>query len=417
MKKRFLTMVALLLSLIMALGMVSFSALAEEPVEIRIMGYNTPDSRATWLAYIQEQLPEYKITYEFVENADFNQILTAQLVNGAGPDIIEGGGNTKLMANAGYLLDLTDQPFVAKYAQAGLAAYILDGKVWGTPMQSWFEGIFYNKAIFAEHGISVPKSLDEFIQVHKDLTAAGVKPQTMGASSWEPMMKQSIGVVNNMFYSDPANNDFDAGFNTGESKLAEGWLEGVTAWARVIEEGCLTTDMLGMDYNQAQAEFAAGGAAMWESGPWAEQPLLAANPDLDYGMFPIPGAEEGPGWLVGGPGSSLTINANTKNLEGALKVLEVTATPEAQAALIADNPGSSFLLGYSSELGERYADCMDAFAAGNVYAPWVAVWAFGDGVVEPYGKSLQELLAGTKTVAEALADADRACADLIDELK
>ena len=45
----------------------------------------------------------------------------------------------------------------------------------------------------------------------------------MGAQSWEPMMKQSIGVVNNEFYSDPANKDFDNQFNAGEAKLEEAW--------------------------------------------------------------------------------------------------------------------------------------------------------------------------------------------------
>ncbi|MCL2810364.1 MAG: ABC transporter substrate-binding protein [Clostridia bacterium] len=410
---------ALLLCVVLMLGAVPFSAAAEgEVVTLRFMAYNPAQSRATYLEFLADQLPGIEIVFEYVSlDDDFNGILNAQLEAGAGPDIIELGGETKLLAAAGRLLDLSDQEFVAKYAQAGLTPYTWEGKVFGTPLQSWYEGIFYNKAIFAEHGISVPKSLDAFIQVHKDLEAAGVKPQTMGASSWEPMMKQSIGVANNEFYSDPANAGFDALFNTSEVSLAESWLPAVTAWAKVIEEGCLTTDMLGMSYEQAQAEFASGGAAMWESGPWAESDLFAANPDLDLGMFPIPGVSEGPGWLVGGPGSSLVINAKSEKIEAALQVLALTATPEAQIALTADWPGSSFLIGVNLDLGDVYADCAEAFAAGNVYAPWVAVWDFGNPVVEAYGKSLQEVLSGTKTVAEALADADRMNAIMIDEIK
>ena len=373
---------------------------------LRFMGYNPESSRATYLKLLADKLPGIKIQFEYVNLDNFNNVLSAQLQAGNAPDIIEVGGETKLLAKAGYLLDITNQPFAGKYADSGYAAYSVDGKRYATPMQSWYEGIFYNKKIFRENGLSIPKSLNQFIQLHKDLKAKGIKPQAMGAQSWEPMMKQSIGIVNNEFYSKPAGKGFDEKFDRGEAKLADAWLPFVTEWSRMISEGCLTPDMLGVDYNQALTEFAAGKAAMLELGPWGVNDIMAQDPNFELGMFPIPGLSDGPGWLVGGPGSALAINARSKNIEAALKVLELTATPEAQAALIKDNAGSSFLTGFSSELGPIYADCAEAFKQGNVYAPWVAVWSFGNPIVEAYGKALQEVLSGTKTIKKALEDAD-----------
>lgn len=381
-------------------------AQTNEPVKLRFMGYNAESGRVTYLKYLDEQLPDIEISYEFVALDNFNNILNSQLQAGEGPDIMELGGEAKLLAMAGHLLDLTDQEFVGKYADSGLKSYTVDGKVYATPLQSWFEGIFYNKKIFRENDIAIPKTLDEFIAIHKTLAEKGIKPQTMGAQSWEPMMKQSIGVVNNEFYSMESNKDFDNKFNTGEGKLAEAWLPAVTKWQKVIAEGCLTKDMLGMSYDQAQDEFATGNAAMWESGPWAVNTIMEKDPNFELGMFPIPGEKEGPGWLVGGPGSALAINAKSKNIEQALKVLDITATKEAQEALIKDNAGSSFLQGVEIDLGPIYTDCAEAFSAGNVYAPWTAVWTVGNPVVEGYGKSLQEVLAGTKSVEDALKDAD-----------
>ena len=377
-------------------------------VELRFMGYNQESSRVTYLQFLDEKLPDIKITYEYVSLDDFNDVLISQLEAGKGPDIIEVGGETRMLANAGYLYDLTDQPFVKLYAHSGLSAFIANDKIYATPLQSWYEGIFYNKKIFDDNGISVPRSLDQFIAIHGVLEEKGIKPQTMGAASWEPMMKQSIGVVNNEFYSDPANKNFDNEFNKGTAFLTDAWLDAVTAWSEVINQGCLTPDMLNVSYDEALAEFASGGAAMWESGPWAVNDIISINPDMEnyLRMFPIPGLEEGPGWLVGGPGSALAINAKSKHIEQALKVLDLTATPEAQEALIKDNAGSSFLIGVTANLGEIYADCEEAFQAGNVYAPWVAVWEFGNTVVEEYGRSLQEVLAGNKTIKQALQDAD-----------
>ena len=392
----------------MALFVLSGCDKKPQVAQLRFMGYNPESSRAAYLKYLDENLPDIKITFEFVSLENFGETLEAQLRSGTGPDIMEVGGETKLLAGQGYLLDLTEQPFVLKYARFGLSAYISNGKIYATPLQSWYEGIFYNKRIFAENGISVPKSLAGFIEIHKELAKKGIKPQTMGARSWEPMMKQSIGIVNNEFYSKSENRNFDAEFNEGRASLAEAWLEAVTAWSEVITDGCLSPDMLDLSYEQALAEFAGGKAAMWESGPWAVNDIIAINPDIekDLGMFPIPGLTEGAGWMVGGPGSALAINAKSKHIAEALQVLELTATPKAQEALIEDNAGSSFLIGVAADLGDIYADCEEAFQQGNVYAPWVAVWKFGNPVVEQYGNSLREVLAGTKTVKQALQDAD-----------
>lgn len=391
---------------------------AGETVKLRMMGYNAESVRATYLQYLSEQLPGIEIEFEFVSQDNFDNVLNSQLQAGEGPDIIEVGGQTRLLAKAGYLLDLTGQDFLASYQEAGIQPYTTDGKVYATPLQSWYEGIFYNRTIFQENGIEIPKTWDEFIAAHKTLEAAGIKAQTMGAQSYEPMMKQSIALVNNEFYSKSENSGFDEQFNQGEGVLAVSWLPAVTEWYKIIEAGCLTEDMLGLSYDQALDEFATGKAAMWQCGPWAVETILSKNPELNLGMFPIPGTNaEEPGWLVGGPGSAFAINANSEHIEQALQVLEATATEEAQLALIQDNAGSSFVKGVEADLGDIYTECDAAFAAGHVYAPWTAAWDNGNAVTEGYGKSLQEVLAGSKSVEEALNDADGINNDLREALE
>lgn len=390
----------------------------QEVVKLRMMAYNAESARATYLQYLADKLPGIEIEFEFVSTDNFDNVLNSQLQAGEGPDIIEVGGQTKLLARAGYLMDLSDQEFIGKYSDSGLQAYTVGEGVYAEPLQSWFEGIFYNKKMFEENGISVPKTWDEFIEIHKTLEEKGIKAQTMGAQSYEPMMKQSIGLVNNLFYSDSANMAFDEKFNEGEGKLEEAWLPAVQEWYKIIEAGCLNAEMLGLSYDQALDEFATEKAAMWECGPWAVETILEKNPDIDLGMFPIPGTDgEKPGWLVGGPGSAWAINAKSEHVEEALQVLEVTSTEEAQQALAKDNAGSSFVKGVEIDLGDIYADCEEAFKEGNVYAPWTAVWTNGNAVTESYGKSLQEVLSGSKDVQQALADADMTNADLLEALE
>lgn len=387
-------------------------------VTLRVMAYNAESTRATYLEYLDEKLPDIDIEFEFVATDNFDNVLNSQLQAGEGPDIIEVGGQTKLLARAGYLMDLSDQEFIGRYTDSGLQAYTVDGKIYAEPLQSWFEGIFYNKKIFEDNNISVPKTWDEFIEIHKTLKEKGIKAQTMGAQSYEPMMKQSIGMVNNLFYSDSSNMKFDEDFNEETAKLEEKWLPAVEEWYKIIEEGCLDAEMLGLSYDQALDEFATEKAAMWECGPWAVETILEKNPDIELGMFPMPGTDaDKTGWLVGGPGSAWAINAKSEHAEEALKVLELTSSAEAQQALAKDNAGSSFVEGVEIDLGDIYTDCEEAFKAGNVYAPWTAVWTNGNAVVESYGKSLQEVLSGSKTVKEALADADATNNNLLESME
>lgn len=376
-------------------------------VSLRMLAYNAMSVRTTYLAFLEDKLPGIKLAYDTVPLDYYGSTLSSELLSGNGPDIIEVGGETRLLASTGRLLDLTDQAFVASFKKEGILPYSVGGKVYAVPLQSWFEGVYYNKDIFEKYGLNPPWNFEDFLSLHKTLKSLGVKAQIMGAQSWEPLMKQSIALVNSEFYADPKNACFDVAFDKGDTTLESSWLPAVTLWSRMISEGCLTPDMLSYSYEQAMEEFALGKAAMWQSGPWSLNEILRINPNIRLGMFPIPGTREDEGWLVGGPGSALAVNTNSKNKQAAISVLAATATNEAQAALVKDSKGLSYVSGVETDLGPVFDGCAGAIAKGHVYAPWTTAWSYGNPVVEAYGKALQEVLAGTKTVEQALRDADQ----------
>ncbi len=382
-------------------------AAVKTTVPLRMLAYNAMSVRTTYLAFLEDKLPGIKLSYDTVPLDYYGSTLSSELLSGNGPDIIEVGGETRLLASTGRLLDLTDQGFVASFKKEGILPYSVGGKVYAVPLQSWFEGMYYNKDIFDKYGLNPPRNFEEFLSLHKTLKSLGVKAQIMGAQSWEPLMKQSIALVNSEFYASPENAGFDAAFDKGEATLEESWLPAVILWSRMISEGCLTPDMLSYSYEQAMEEFALGKAAMWQSGPWSLNEILRINPNIHLGMFPIPGTREDEGWLVGGPGSALAVNANSKNKQAAISVLAATATIDAQKALLSDSKGLSYVSGVETDLGPVLNGCAGAIAKGHVYAPWTTAWSYGNPVVEAYGKALQEVLAGTKTINQALRDADQ----------
>ncbi|OPH49327.1 hypothetical protein BC351_37260 [Paenibacillus ferrarius] len=388
-----------------------------QKVTIKIAGFNKEEGRKTYLEMLKEKFPNYDIQYQFIDNKQYSNVVTTYLASGEGPDILEGGDAK--WAAAGYLEDLTSQPFVSKYYETGLKPFTVGGKVYSIPLQSWFEGIWYNKDLFVKAGIQPPKTFDDWMKAHDALRAAGIKPQAMGAKSWEPMMKQSIGVALNDFYSKPENKNFDEEFGKGSKKLFDNWKDAFTKWDQTVQKKNLTPDMLGIDYDQAQDEFATGKAAMWESGPWAYDGLMKKNPNLNLGMFPIPGSAQGSGWLIGGPGSAWSVNKNSKHKAEVMKILDLTSTNEAQTALIKDNFGTSFLKGAdNSGLPKQYADSADAFKEGHVYVPW-GNWGVlsGDGVITEIGKLLQDHLSGAKSIDDVLKNVDKKADELRNAIK
>lgn len=384
---------------------------AKKVVTVKFMGYNSEDSRKTYLENLKTKFPDIKIDYQYTDKKQFDSILNTQLAAGKGPDIIEAGGATTTLANAGYIEDLTNASFTNKYNETGLKPFMLNGKVYAIPLQSWFEAIFYNKTIFEKNGIKPPKTFDEFIAIHETLKKNGVKPQTMGAKSWEPMLKQPMLMLLNEFYSTPAGKGFDEAFVEGTKTLSGNYNAAIKKWSELISKGVLTKDMLGLDYDQALNEFATEKAAMWQCGPWAVPTITKANPNIKIGMFPFPGTSAGAGWAVGGPGSSLAINSKSAVKDAAMKVLEYTSTPEGQQALIKDNFGSSFLKGVDVQMPAEYSDMAECFKANNVYGPWM-YWFGGDAIAMEFGKSIQEVLAGSKSVDEAIQAVDKKAADL-----
>ena len=383
----------------------------EDPIVVKFMGYNSEDSRKTYLESLKTKFPNITIEYQYLDKKQFDAVLNTQLASGQGPDIIEAGGATTTLANAGYIDDLTSAAFTGKYNETGLKPFSLNGKVYAIPLQSWFEAIFYNKTIFEKNGLKVPKTFDEFVAIHETLKKAGIKPQTMGAKSWEPMLKQPMMMLLNEFYSTDAGKGFDDAFVEGTKTLDGNYNEGIKKWSELITKGVLTKDMLGLDYDQALNEFASEKAAMWECGPWAVETMKKANPNLKFGMFPFPGTKGDAGWAVGGPGSSLAINAKSKVKEAAMQILDYTSTPEGQKALVKDNFGSSFLKGVEVEMAPEYADMAECFKANNVYGPWM-YWFGGDAIAQEFGKNIQEVLVGKKTVDEALKVVDKKANDL-----
>lgn len=383
-----------------------------EKTKIRMTYWNSEDTMAELLSYLETAVPDVEIEYQFIDNSNYDTIVDTQLSAGEGPDIIcESSGSALKHARIGYLEPLNE--LAAGYSDAGTGLYSYEENVYALPGISWFEGIFYNKEIFEQNNIALPTTFDEYIAVCKQFQEAGITPLAAGLKSWEPMLKNSMAFVTAEYLSTSEGKSFGADYREGKASLEGTWNPYIEKWSEMISEGIYTTDMTGIDHDQALEQFATGGAAMFCSGPWDLEAILAKNPDLQIDMMPFYGTQSSDGWLIGGPGCGFALNANSSKKEAAVKVLEAISTVEGQTALWQNNQGgSSYLTGAVMDLPDAYNSVSKTLAAGNVYCPWDE-WGIAAAAHHDYGTEMQNYLLGTQDISATLKNVDAVVSELL----
>lgn len=383
-----------------------------EKTKIRMTYWNSEDTVQALLEYLAEAVPDVEVEYQFIDNSNYDTIVDTQLSAGEGPDIIcESPGSSLKHAKLGYLANM--DALGSKYSTAGTSVYSYEGNVYALPGISWFEGIYFNAGLFEENNIELPKTFDEYIEVCKQFKEKGITPLAAGLKSWEPMLKNSMAFVAAEYLSTEDGKSFGEKYRNGEVKMEGTWNSYLEKWSEMITEGIYTTDMTGIDHDQALEQFATGNAAMFCSGPWDLDAIKQKNPDLTIDMMPFYGTTESAGWLIGGPGCGFAVNENSKNKDAAMKVMEAISTIDGQKALWENNQGgSSYLEGASFDLPEAYKSASDALDAGNVYCPWNE-WGAAAGAHENYGTEMQVYLLGNQDLSTTLSNVDAAVEELL----
>ena len=126
----------------------------------------------------ETQHPDIEVNFTAYKNTEYNTVLSAAMKGFSGPDIIHlrAYGGLETYAQPGYLMPLDDKvPELAGFSKTAIGGVtsISDGKMYGVPFASQTLVIYYNKAIYAELGLKVPETWDEFLANLEAVKAAG----------------------------------------------------------------------------------------------------------------------------------------------------------------------------------------------------------------------------------------------------
>jgi raffinose/stachyose/melibiose transport system substrate-binding protein len=194
----------------------------------------------------------------------------------------------KEFAKLGVLKDLTP-------ASVAILKKIDGGKVLALPFEFNIEGVWYNKKIFADNGIAVPKTWDQLVAAAAKLKAAGIQPfAASGIQGW-PITR----LIGNYLFSKLGANALEQ-VAAGKAKLTDPqYVAAAQAVADLGAKGYFGDGVTSLDYTPAEQLFLQGKAAMFYMGSWILGELNDPKQNqiglANVGMFPFPTVAGGKG--------------------------------------------------------------------------------------------------------------------------
>jgi len=354
------------------------------------------DQETGQVGKIWDQLnAEFETTYPNVTvkrvKRDFGELKTLLKLAISGPhppDVIEvnqGWPDMGQLVKAGLLLPLDNYAdaygWKDRVSQNVLAvsSWSPDGKQFGTGSLFGYTtlgeivGVYYNKAMLADLGLSVPTTLDEFEQDLAAAKQAGEIPIQFGNNDAFPGIHEFAVIQDQMA---PVSELSDFIFGSQGDRLSfdtPANLEAATTLQDWAKAGYFTPGFGGGGYQDAVNNFAKGQGLFMITGNWIVADLGAD--DQNFGFFAMPPKVAGdPPVSTGGAGFPISIAATSQHPDAAAAYIDWMTSDHAtdlllQTGQIPLHTGTTAAL----QPGTVLADVVDT--AATVTA--------GDGVV-PY---------------------------------
>lgn len=310
---------------------------ADDPNTIRFMIGQPEDPADLELTeYDMEKFKEetgITVILDVVPSENVQTIVQTQLRSGEGPDVFgydTGPGFAGALAEAGLLYPLTDA-----YAEFDWPVYdfaqervTFDGEIVGIPNDIETVGLFFNKTMFDEYGIDQPGTVGDLLEACEVLKGEGIIPFSVSdQEGWQGGHLLSMVLSSELGSAGiEALIDGDASWDSPEV------IAGLELLKKFNDNGCFTPSPAAVTYDNGNALFYSGQAAINPTGSWLVQDT-ERNVDFEVGYMPFP-ASDGPGVFSGGLGAGLFVSAATKKTEAALKFLNYQMSQEHGAWVI-----------------------------------------------------------------------------------
>ncbi|MDY7990520.1 extracellular solute-binding protein [Paenibacillus polymyxa] len=326
---------------------------------------NKPEAKGSFdklISQFNQEHPGIEVTQ--VNPPEAETVLLTRVVKNDVPDIVGLGATDtySILAQSGIFTDLSNtelprtiDPIYLKMLKDVTGV----DPVYGIPYAANANGVMYNKTLFKEMGLRVPKTWDELIATAQKIKAAGKIPFYFTyKDDWQtnlPFNALGPNLVGIDFFLQRRENQVT--FQDKYREVAEKQLE-------LLKYG--HGDNFGKNYADGNRAFANGQGLMYIQGSWAISEIRKANPKVELGFFPLPtGNDEKAVKLVSGIDTLLAVSESTPHKKEAEEFIAFLLKPENSKQYITEQTLFSAVKGVTQD-DPSVAELLPYFKSGRV---------------------------------------------------
>ena len=185
-----------------------------EPVTLKMLHFMEAEAGPTLKEInkrFHEKYPNITIEYENAPVDQYQTLIRTRFASGDAPDLLGVFPGTwkEPFVKSGYLMDLSDRPWVSRLQQGAKDMESTDGKVYALPLDQNAIGVIYNKKIFADQGLTIPQNWEEFLALCEKLKTADITPLAIGNKDLWVTQLIPYAMAPSAIYRDTPNFDRD----------------------------------------------------------------------------------------------------------------------------------------------------------------------------------------------------------------
>jgi raffinose/stachyose/melibiose transport system substrate-binding protein len=268
----------------------------------------------------EKQHPNIELQRESLQPDEVRRVIRARLRSDDPPDAFAydtGPGFGGVLAEAGLLRPLDDA-----YKKNGWDIYdwakqraTYNGTIYGVPDQVEEIIVYHDKDLVRE----VPKTVDELRGVAEELKQRGIIPLAFGNREQYPAGHLFSIAVSNMLGRQGLDNIL---YGNGRWDTAE-VVEAIDLFFRdFVESGYYPEGVNALTYDEANALFYSGEAAMLPTGTWLVSEIVQTVEDFEVGLFPFPSIEGSGISPPAGVGTGWFVAADARDPGGAIEFID-----------------------------------------------------------------------------------------------
>ncbi|SLK02069.1 ABC transporter substrate-binding protein [Arthrobacter sp. P2b] len=277
--------------------------------------------------------PDIKVEIETrPQGGDGDNIVKTKLATGDMADVFSynTGSLFQQINPEQNLVPLTSEPYMDNVLDSYKPVVTSGSEVYGVPVGTGSAGgVMYNKKVYEQLGLSVPKTWDEFMENSRKIKDAGIDPIIQ---TYQTTWTSQLFVLGDFANVAAANPTFAEDYTANKVKYATdpAAIKGFEHQEEAFKAGLFNEDFASATYAQGLEKLVNGEGAHYPILSFALPEIQVSYPDKinDLGIFPLPSDDASKNpltvWLPGG----VYLPKSTQNVEEAKKFLAFIASKE-----------------------------------------------------------------------------------------